>query len=68
LHFLRRVIGRLIKEIPTRYRHDQTAPDLHNEQRNAEEGEISLPKRMKQSAGQIHKRYLVRKTFCADCG
>src|SRR4029077_6411033 len=39
LHFLRRVIGWLIKEIPTRYRHDQTSRDLHDEQRNAEEGE-----------------------------
>ena len=39
LHFLRRVIGWLIKEIPTRYRHDQTSRNLHDEQRNAEEGE-----------------------------
>jgi hypothetical protein len=38
-HFLRRVIGWLIEEIPTRCCHDQTSRNLHDEQRNAEEGE-----------------------------
>src|SRR4029077_18264721 len=64
LHFLRRVICWLIKEIPTRYRHDQTSGDLHDEQRNAEEGEdFTAEERRNNQQDKSISRDLVRQNL-----